>query len=59
VSALHRYRVSLADGFAVWIAAESRQAAGLLAERLWSETRSTVAPDGAAFEYVEILDEFE
>jgi hypothetical protein len=57
--ALRSYRVSLADGFAVWITAESCHAAGLLAERLWSETRSTVAPAGAGFECVEILDVYE
>jgi hypothetical protein len=56
---LRSYRVSLADGYAVRVTAESRQAARSLADQLGSETRSSVAPAGASFEYVQILDEYE
>jgi hypothetical protein len=46
--ALHRYRVSLADGFAVWITAESRLAAGLLAPALGIHVPEIVLRSGVA-----------
>jgi len=55
------YRVSLAGcgAYAVWVTAESRRAACGLAERLWSENRSSLTLQRGGLAYVEILDEYD
>jgi hypothetical protein len=58
---LRSYRVSLVGYgvFAVWVTAESRTAACLAAERLWSENRSALDRRDGGIEHIEILDEYE
>jgi hypothetical protein len=59
--ALRNFRVSLVGygAYAVWVTAESRRAACDLAERMWSENRSTSTLQHGGIAYVEILDEYE
>jgi len=57
---LRSYRVSLVGGrYAVWVTAESRNAACEVAERMWRDRRSAFPPSLGAMEWIEVLDEYE
>jgi hypothetical protein len=58
---LRSYRVSLVGQgvYAVRVTAESRTAACLAAERLWSENRSALDWRDGGIEYIEVLDEYD
>jgi hypothetical protein len=58
---LRNYRVALVSYgvYAIWVTAESRQAACDAAERLWSENRSDFKWCDGGIEYIEVLDEYE
>lgn len=61
IPALRSYRVSLvAYGvYAVWVTAESREAACAVAERLWRKDHSAFTWCDGGIEHIEVLDEYE
>ncbi len=58
---LRNYRVALVGYgvYAIWVTAESRQAACDVAERLWNENRSAFDWCDGGIEHIEVLDEYE